>query len=80
MKDRVAEISPRGLQLAQAARYIGIGATKFGQMVADGRMPKARRIDGRKVWDCRELDDAFDALPHDEEQDEGENPWDSVTA
>ena len=63
MKDRVAEITPRGLQLAQAARYIGIGATKFGQMVADGRMPKARRIDGRKVWDCRELDDAFDALP-----------------
>lgn len=78
--DRTAEISPRGLHLSQAAKYIGIGVTKFNQMVADGRMPKPRRIDARKVWDCRELDDAFDALPHDEEDDEGENPWDNVTA
>ncbi len=80
MVDRVADIAPRGLQLAQAARYIGIGVTKFNEMVADGRMPKARRIDARKVWDCRELDDAFDALPHDGEDDESENPWDSVAA
>lgn len=76
----VKEILPRGLQLAQAARYVGVGVTKFGEMVADGRMPKPRRIDGRKVWDVHELDDAFDALPHDGDDDESENPWDSVAA
>jgi exosome complex RNA-binding protein Rrp42 (RNase PH superfamily) len=27
-------------------------------------MPAARRIDGRKVWDVRELDLYFDDLPH----------------
>lgn len=80
MMDRVADISPRGLKLAQAARYVGVGVTKFNEMVADGRMPKARKIDTRKVWDSRELDDAFDALPHDGEGDDGENPWDDIAA
>jgi hypothetical protein len=32
-------------------------------MVADGRMPRAKTIDARKVWDIRALDHAFDALP-----------------
>jgi hypothetical protein len=36
--------------------YIGVSAANFDQLVADGRMPAARRIDGRKVWDVRELD------------------------
>jgi hypothetical protein len=43
--------------------YIGVGTTKFDEMLADGRMPPPRRIDGRKVWDVRALDLAFDALP-----------------
>lgn len=72
--------SQRGLKAAQAAHYIGVGVTKFGEMVSDGRMPKPRIIDARKVWDRRELDDAFDALPHIGEVDEGENPWDGIAA
>ena len=44
--------------------YCGISATLFDRMVADGRMPAARRIDGRKVWDIRSLDVAFDRLPY----------------
>jgi hypothetical protein len=43
--------------------YVGISGAKFDQLVADGRMPGPRRIDGRKVWDLRALDIAFDALP-----------------
>lgn len=72
----VAVVTPRGLHRYCAAAYIGLGATKFDQLVADGRMPQPRRIDGRKVWDRHELDDAFSALPHDEET----NPWDALTA
>jgi hypothetical protein len=56
----------RGLSRDEAAVYCGVGATLFDRMVADGRMPRARRIDGRKVWDVRELDLAFDALPHED--------------
>jgi predicted DNA-binding transcriptional regulator AlpA len=63
----------RGLRREQAARYIGIGPTKFDQLVDDGRMPKPIRIDGRRVWDSRQLDVAFDALIGD---DGDANPWD----
>ncbi|HKA80988.1 MAG TPA: hypothetical protein VKD43_13195 [Xanthobacteraceae bacterium] len=46
--------------------YVGISPCKFDQMIADGRMPGARRIDGRKIWDVRELDLYFDELPGDD--------------
>lgn len=57
-----ASLPPRGLGRESSAQYIGISPTKFDEMVEDGRMPKAKRIDGRKVWDRRALDLAFDAL------------------
>jgi hypothetical protein len=43
--------------------YCGISATPFDRLVADGRMPGPCRIDGRKVWDIRAIDLAFDDLP-----------------
>jgi len=58
-----ASLPPRGLSREEAAAYIGIGATKFDEMVADGRMPPAKRIDGRRVWDRHRVDSAFAALP-----------------
>jgi len=42
-------IPPRGLSRVQSAEYVGVSPTKFDQMVADGRMPKPKRIDGRVV-------------------------------
>lgn len=45
-----------------AARYVGLGTTKFDQMVTDGRMPKPKRIDSRVVWDRLLLDAAFDNI------------------
>ena len=58
-------IQPRGLNREEAARYVGISPSKFDQLLEDRRMPAPRRIDGRKVWDIRELDLAFDDLPRD---------------
>jgi predicted DNA-binding transcriptional regulator AlpA len=49
----------------QSAEYIGVGPTKFDEMVADGRMPRPTRIDGRNVWDRVKLDGAFAALAED---------------
>lgn len=54
---------PRGLSREQAAEYVGIGVTKFDEMIKDGRMPKPRRIDNRTVWDRIALDAAFSELP-----------------
>lgn len=64
----------RGLSRAEAADYIGVGTSKFDAMVKDGRMPGAKKIDGRKVWDVRALNTFFDALPGSDESDH--NPWD----
>jgi hypothetical protein len=45
--------------------YIGISPGKFDELVADGRMPAPVKIDGRKLWDIRRIDVAFDALMED---------------
>lgn len=59
-------LAPRGLSRIQAAEYIGVGPSKFDEMVKDGRMPKAKRIDNRTVWDKVKLDAAFTALDGDD--------------
>lgn len=61
----------RGLTETQAADYVGFGLTLFREMVADGRMPRARLAVRttdkneitRRVWDVTMLDAAFDSLP-----------------
>jgi excisionase family DNA binding protein len=68
-------LPPRGICREEAAAYVGVGVTKFDQMVADGRMPAAKQIDGRRVWDVRKLDKAFDALP---DSDETATGWANV--
>jgi hypothetical protein len=68
----IGPIPRRGLSREEAATYVGIGATKFDEMVADGRMPKPKRVDSRKVWDVRRLDVAFEALP---DEDGGGSSW-----
>jgi len=78
-KHLLPNLPPRGLSREEAARYVGISPTKFDQMVADGRMPHPRRIDGRKVWDRRMVDASFDRLPvQDHEEPDDANPWDEV--
>lgn len=60
---------PRGLRRPEAAAYVGLGETKFDELVKDGRMPRPKRIDGRVVWDRKALDAAFDALGEDAQAD-----------
>jgi hypothetical protein len=40
-----------------------VSPSLFDQMVADGRMPKAKAINARTVWDRLAVDRAFDLLP-----------------
>jgi excisionase family DNA binding protein len=63
-KDSLA-YPPRGLSRDEAARYVGVGATKFDEMVADGRMPRPKRVDGRVIWDRLKIEAAFSDLPED---------------
>lgn len=61
--DGQGERWPRGLRRPSAAEYIGVGVSKFDEMVKDGRMPGPKLVDECVVWDRRRLDDAFDNLP-----------------
>ncbi len=65
----------RGLSRGEPAEYIGVGASKFDALVADRRMPAPKRIDGRRVWDRRQLDRAFDQLASGANLEA--NPWDA---
>ena len=67
---------PRGLSRAQAATYVGVGATLFDEMVADRRMPSPRRVNSKTIWDRLALDEAFAGLPSDDDA----NPWDEGNA
>jgi len=78
----LSEIRPiprRGLSRDEAAMYIGISASKFDELVRDHRMPGPKRIDGRKIWDVRDLDVAFDALPSENPPSQGSS-WDDFRA
>jgi predicted DNA-binding transcriptional regulator AlpA len=66
----------RGLSRTEAAMYLGISPSKFDGLVTDGRMPRPRIIDCRKVWDIFELDMAFDELPREDSPPIAGNSWD----
>jgi len=78
----LSEIRPvprRGLSRVEAAMYVGVSPVKFDELVRDGRMPPPKRIDGRKLWDVRELDMAFDTLPSENQGPQG-TTWDDFRA
>lgn len=63
------------LNRAEAAAFVGVGTTLFDRLVQKGLMPRPKLIEGRRVWDVRELLRAFDALPSGNDDDDS-NPWD----
>jgi hypothetical protein len=63
----------RGLNRVQAAAYIGVSPSLFDQMVADGRMPKAKAINARTVWGRLAVDRAFDLLPGGDVEGDGDD-------
>ena len=72
-KSQLLPLQPRGLSRVQAAAYIGVSPSLFDELVRDGRMPKAKRINARVIWDRLRLDEAFDEIGGDTA-----NPWDEV--
>jgi predicted DNA-binding transcriptional regulator AlpA len=54
---------PRGMDAERAAAYLGLGRTKFLELVENGRMPKPVRIEEELPrWDRFDLDAAWDDL------------------
>jgi predicted DNA-binding transcriptional regulator AlpA len=53
---------PRLMELERAAAYVGLGPTKFSEMVKAGHMPKPVDLDGSPRWDRVDLDRTVDDL------------------
>lgn len=75
-------LPPVGVNREQAAALIGVSASLFDRLIADGKMPDARLLYGRLVWDVAEVVQAFRALPHRSEPIDAaavkDNPWDDA--
>jgi predicted DNA-binding transcriptional regulator AlpA len=69
MRRALSETRPiprRWLNRIEAAIYTTFSPSKFDELVRTGRMPPARRIDGRLIWDLHELDLFIEANPRDD--------------
>jgi predicted DNA-binding transcriptional regulator AlpA len=71
-----ASLAPRGLSRVVAAEYIGVSPSLFDQLVSDGRMPKPKAINSRRVWDRLKVDEYFSALEGGAADES--NPWDAA--
>jgi predicted DNA-binding transcriptional regulator AlpA len=60
-----------GLSRLTAAAFVGVGVSKFDEMVKDGRMPPPHQVDRRLVWSRVELEQAFADLPYVGVQEQG---------
>ena len=67
-------LSPLAVRRQAAAEFVGVGVSKFDEMVKDGRMPSPRHIDGVVQWDVPRLREAHAALPEGNEA----NRWDEA--
>ena len=71
-------LPPIGLSREEAAEFVGVGATKFDAMVADGRMPRPKQIDSRRVWSRTALEKAFARLPEVGAEEEQHDKWETA--
>ncbi|ODT69047.1 MAG: hypothetical protein ABS75_18525 [Pelagibacterium sp. SCN 63-23] len=65
-------LPPIGLSRETAAAFIDVSPSKFDEMVKDGRMPKPKQIDARRVWSRTAIEKAFARLPGDEDNTDDE--------
>lgn len=57
---------PRLLRPDSAARYLSMGTSTFLRMVAEGKLPKPKRIGGIVAWDRWKLDAYVDDTSDDD--------------
>lgn len=60
---RVQTLPRRGLSRHEAATYLGVSVTLFDRLREGKQIAPPKIIGTRKLWDIRDLDMAFDALP-----------------
>ena len=67
MAARIREplINARGLRADDAAAYLGMGKTKFLELVDNGTIPRPMNLGGIRIWDRFDLDAVLEAAKED---------------
>lgn len=68
-------LPPIGLSREAAAEFIGVSPSKFDEMVGDGRMPKPKKIDARRLWSRTAIEKAFAKLPSEGPDEDDDDEW-----
>jgi len=55
------QVNARGLRADSAAAYLGMGKTKFLELVDKGTIPNPIDIEGIRIWDRFDLDAVLEA-------------------
>lgn len=76
----ILNMTKLGYRRAEAAAFVGVSASKFDELVKDGRMPAGHRIDGVVIWRGDELLSAFNRLTGREDAGDvsGQDAWDKA--
>jgi hypothetical protein len=62
----------RGLSRTEAAIYLGISPSKFDELRKANRIAPPKVLDGRLIFTVERLDEFLDALPDENQTDDGE--------
>ncbi len=54
---------PRLMSVDEAARYVGLGRTKFLDMIDAGIFPRPKNVGGKTLWDRIALDTCASDMP-----------------
>jgi predicted DNA-binding transcriptional regulator AlpA len=74
-------LAPRLISREAAAAYVCVSPNNFDEMVKEKRMPRPKRLGGRRIaWDVRELDVAVDQLPIEEGNAAADETWSDIDA
>jgi predicted DNA-binding transcriptional regulator AlpA len=77
LQDKYA-YAPRAMRADNAAAYLGMGKTKFLELVDKGVIPRAIDIDGIRIWDRFDLDAVLEAAKENATSDR--NSFDKILA
>ena len=57
---------PRLMARSAAAQYLGIGITMFDELVAEGMIPKPKKMRSKYLWDRIDLEGVANELERDD--------------
>jgi predicted DNA-binding transcriptional regulator AlpA len=62
---KTVDFNPRAMRAPAAANYVGMGRSKFLQLVKDGQAPKPKKPSkGVTIWDRADLDRWIDGMDY----------------